>query len=222
MVPFDQIFDAVKSGRAEAGLIIHEGQLTYAKVGLHKNCRPRRMVEGRETGLPLPLGGNVVRKDIPARDAARYRRDHARKHRLRLGASRTRRCITRCPTPATWTADLADKFIGMYVNDYTSRLRRKGTRGDQSEFLEAARRKELLDHHSGGGIRRIIAGLLLRLFLRRLVRLLDVTVLTRLNSFWNPFTKSWVPYSKRTMKQNVKNTNRREPKSAAEQRHGRG
>src|SRR4029453_19565958 len=64
VVPFDKIFDAVVSGRADAGLIIHEGQLTYARSGFEK-----MVVLGewgkRRLGLPLPLGGNVVRKDIP-------------------------------------------------------------------------------------------------------------------------------------------------------------
>src|ERR1044071_4088325 len=64
VVPFDQIFDAVKSGRADAGLIIHEGQLTYARAGFQKVIDLGEWWM-QETGLPLPLGGNVVRKDIP-------------------------------------------------------------------------------------------------------------------------------------------------------------
>src|SRR5690349_12537077 len=65
VVPFDQIFDTVKNGRADAGLIIHEGQLTYAKSGFEKIVDLGEWWK-RKTGLPLPLGGNVVRKDIPA------------------------------------------------------------------------------------------------------------------------------------------------------------
>ncbi len=64
VVPFDQIFDAVKSGRAAAGLIIHEGQLTYARSGFTKVVDLGEWWK-REIGLPLPLGGNVLRKDIP-------------------------------------------------------------------------------------------------------------------------------------------------------------
>src|SRR6266478_7113799 len=64
VVPFDKIFDAVKSGRADAGLIIHEGQLTYQQTGFEKIVDLGEWWK-RETGLPLPLGGNVVRKDIP-------------------------------------------------------------------------------------------------------------------------------------------------------------
>src|SRR5436189_3165574 len=64
VVPFDKIFDAVKSGRADAGLIIHEGQLTYAQSGFEKIVDLGDWWK-HQTGLPLPLGGNVVRKDIP-------------------------------------------------------------------------------------------------------------------------------------------------------------
>src|ERR1051326_8432211 len=63
VVPFDQIFEAVKTGRADAGLIIHEGQLTYARAGFNKVVDLGEWWK-RETGLPLPLGGNVLRKDI--------------------------------------------------------------------------------------------------------------------------------------------------------------
>ncbi|MFL6541053.1 MAG: MqnA/MqnD/SBP family protein, partial [Chthoniobacterales bacterium] len=64
VVPFDQIFDAVKTGRADAGLIIHEGQLTYEKSGFIKVVDLGEWWKN-DTGLPLPLGGNVLRKDIP-------------------------------------------------------------------------------------------------------------------------------------------------------------
>src|SRR5205823_9066320 len=66
VVPFDQIFEAVKNGRADAGLIIHEGQLTYARSGFQKVTDLGERCKN-ETGLPLPLGGNVLRKDIPPR-----------------------------------------------------------------------------------------------------------------------------------------------------------
>src|SRR5206468_3295021 len=64
VVPFDRIFDAVETGHADAGLIIHEGQLTYARSGFEKIVDLGEWWK-RQTGLPLPLGGNVVRKDIP-------------------------------------------------------------------------------------------------------------------------------------------------------------
>src|SRR6266700_3403721 len=64
VVPFDQIFETVKTGRADAGLIIHEEQLTYARSGFQKILDLGEWWKS-ETGLPLPLGGNVLRKDIP-------------------------------------------------------------------------------------------------------------------------------------------------------------
>src|SRR4029077_16654836 len=64
VVAFDQIFDALRSGQADLGLIIHEGQLTYAKSGFEKIVDLGKWWKA-QTGLPLPLGGNVVRKDIP-------------------------------------------------------------------------------------------------------------------------------------------------------------
>src|SRR5438093_459311 len=65
VVPFDQIFEAINNGHANAGLIIHEGQLTYAKSGFEKIVDLGEWWK-TETELPLPLGGNVIRKDIPA------------------------------------------------------------------------------------------------------------------------------------------------------------
>ena len=87
VVPFDQIFDAVKSGRAAAGLIIHEGQLTYAAAGFNKLLDLGEWWK-EKSSLPLPLGGNVVRKDLPLGGAARSFADHPREHRLRAGSSR--------------------------------------------------------------------------------------------------------------------------------------
>lgn len=117
VVPFDQIFAAVKSGKAAAGLIIHEGQLTYAKSGFTKIVDLGEWWK-RETALPLPLGGNVLRKDIapPVQrdlleimresiDFGLTHRDEAVKHSM--------------PYARDMDANLAGKFIGMYVNDYT-------------------------------------------------------------------------------------------------------
>jgi 1,4-dihydroxy-6-naphthoate synthase len=117
VVPFDQIFDAVKAGKADAGLIIHEGQLTYAHAGFTKILDLGEWWK-RETGLPLPLGGNVLRKDIPPevqrdllaimRESIDYglaHRDEAVRHSM--------------PYARDMDSQLAGKFIGMYVNDFT-------------------------------------------------------------------------------------------------------
>jgi 1,4-dihydroxy-6-naphthoate synthase len=141
VVPFDQIFDAVKDKRADAGLIIHEGQLTYAHSGFTKIVDLGEWWK-RETGLPLPLGGNVLRKDIPAatqrdlvqiiRESIDYglaHRDEAVRHSL--------------PYARDMNADLASKFIGMYVNDYTR---------DYGETGREAIRRFLGDAHRAGYI----------------------------------------------------------------------
>ena len=142
VVPFDQIFDAVKSGRADAGLIIHEGQLTYAKSGFTKVVDLGEWWK-RETGLPLPLGGNVLRKDIPPevrRDLLRIMResiDYALAHR-EAAVSHS------MPYARDMDAPLASQFIGMYVNDYT---RDYGDTGREAirQFLGAAKARGYIE-----------------------------------------------------------------------------
>jgi 1,4-dihydroxy-6-naphthoate synthase len=125
VVPFDQIFATVRSGRAEVGLIIHEGQLTYQNEGLQV-CEDLGIWWGRENeGLPLPLGGNVIHKRFtpPTRKAVsdvltasiQYSLDHrpeAVQHALQYARDMGR--------------DLADKFVGMYVNHWTLDYGEKG------------------------------------------------------------------------------------------------
>jgi 1,4-dihydroxy-6-naphthoate synthase len=118
VVPFDQIFKAVREGQAEVGLIIHEGQLTYQNEGLVV-CEDLGVWWGRENdGLPLPLGGNVIHKRFaPAvrrqisdilTASIQFSLDHrpdAVQHALQYARDMGR--------------DLADKFVGMYVNHWT-------------------------------------------------------------------------------------------------------
>jgi 1,4-dihydroxy-6-naphthoate synthase len=138
VVPFDGIFAAVKSGQADAGLIIHEGQLTYEQSGFQKIIDLGEWWK-RETNLPLPLGGNVLRKDIgsPDREAISQvvresiefgltHRDEAVRHSL--------------PYARDMNADLAGQFIGMYVNDYTRDYGPTG-RAAITRFLEAAEQR---------------------------------------------------------------------------------
>jgi len=116
-VPFDRIIDEVRSGRADAGLLIHEGQLTYAAEGLAK------VVDLGEwwlldTGLPLPLGANVARRDLGAStlfdvsdvlresiQAGLDNREEAMEHALQFGRG--------------LDSELADRFVAMYVNELT-------------------------------------------------------------------------------------------------------
>jgi len=117
VVPFDQIPDAVLAGRVDAGLIIHEGQVTYRNQGLHKVVDLGEWWKG-ETGLPLPLGGNVIRKDLGPdlmrrvsrllRDSIQYGLAHradALAHAMQYGRD--------------LDTSLADRFVGMYVNHWT-------------------------------------------------------------------------------------------------------
>ncbi len=137
VVPFDQIFEAVKNGRATAGLIIHEGQLTYARSGFTKVIDLGEWWK-RETGLPLPLGGNVLRKDIapPVRhdllEIMRESIDYGLSHR----AEAVRHSM---PYARDMDTVLAGEFIGMYVNHYTRDFGEAG-RAAIREFLARAER----------------------------------------------------------------------------------
>lgn len=117
VVMFDEIPQYVKDGKADAGLIIHEGQLTFATFGLHLVV-DMGLWWHRKTALPLPLGGNCIRKDLGQRvmqevtdilkRSIQYSLDHraeAVDYALQYGRDLDR--------------DLADKFVGMYVNDWT-------------------------------------------------------------------------------------------------------
>lgn len=143
VVPFDQIFETVKSGGADAGLIIHEGQLTYERAGFTKIIDLGEWWK-RDTGLPLPLGGNVLRKDIAPpiqRDLLAIMResiDYGLKHRDEA----VRHSM---PYARDMDAQLAGKFIGMYVNDYTrdygqegrEAIRRFLTRAKDAGYIES-------------------------------------------------------------------------------------
>jgi len=117
VVPFDQIIPQVLDGKYEAGLIIHEGQLTYDKSGLHRIVDLGRWWQ-KVTGLPLPLGGNVIRRALgpqlmatvtqALRESIQYALDH-REEALAYAMQFARDLDS--PT--------ADKFVGMYVNERT-------------------------------------------------------------------------------------------------------
>jgi 5,8-dihydroxy-2-naphthoate synthase len=136
VVPFDKIFDVVDSGRADAGLIIHEGQLTYARAGFEKIVDLGEWWK-HKTGLPLPLGGNVVRKDIPLP----VRRDISQIIRESIDYGLTHRDEAVAYSLAyarDMNSQLASKFIGMYVNEFTR---------DYGEIGRAAIRKFLTNAH---------------------------------------------------------------------------
>ncbi len=144
VVPFDQIFAAVRSGKAEVGLIIHEGQLTYRNEGLHV-CEDLGVWWGRENnGLPLPLGGNVIHKRFAPEtrrliskiltDSIQFSLDHrpeAVKHSLQFARD--------------MGIELADKFVGMYVNHWTLDYGEKG-RESIRRFLGRAFEQGIIPH----------------------------------------------------------------------------
>jgi len=141
VVRFDQIFDAVKSGRVDAGLIIHEGQLTYAQSGFDKIVDLGEWWK-RETGLPLPLGGNVVRKDIPP--AVRHDLSEIIRESIDYGLAHRDEAVRHSLAYARYmSAKLTGQFIGMYVNEFTR---------DYGEAGRAAIRKFLTDAHDKGYI----------------------------------------------------------------------
>ncbi len=142
VVPFDQIFAAVRSGQAEVGLIIHEGQLTYRNEGLEV-CTDLGVWWGEQNqGLPLPLGGNVIHKrfDPATRKAIsdvlgasiRFSLEHrpeAVQHALHYARDMGR--------------ELADQFVGMYVNHWTLDYGEKG-RESIRRFLSQAHQRGLI------------------------------------------------------------------------------
>ncbi len=142
VVPFDEIFQTVKAGTAAAGLIIHEGQLTYARSGFTKIVDLGEWWK-RETNLPLPLGGNVLRKDI----AAPVRRDLLAilQESIEYGLAHREAAVSHSmPYARDMDASLASQFIGMYVNDYTLDYGETG-RAAIREFLGQAQARGYLD-----------------------------------------------------------------------------
>lgn len=117
VIPFDEIIHAVASGRFEAGLIIHEGQLTFQNQGLHLVVDLGVWWQ-EKTGLPLPLGGNVVRRDLGPELIARI--SDLLRQSIRYSLDHRREALTHALQYARdMDIDLADKFVGMYVNDWT-------------------------------------------------------------------------------------------------------
>ena len=116
-VPFDQIIGEVASGRADAGLLIHEGQLTYEAEGLTKVLDLGEWWL-LETGLPLPLGANVARRDLG--EEALHELSAVLAESIRVGlANRSEAMRYALQFGRGLDEDLADRFVGMYVNELT-------------------------------------------------------------------------------------------------------
>lgn len=142
IMDFDKILEAVKDGKVDAGLIIHEGQLTYKDMGLHKFLDLGEWWY-QETGLPIPLGGNAIRKDLGKEDMkkvsslvkqsivyAMEHEDKALEYSIKYGRDLNQ--------------DQNRKFVRMYVNDYTVDYGDDGRKAIKT-LLEKAYEKGLID-----------------------------------------------------------------------------
>jgi 1,4-dihydroxy-6-naphthoate synthase len=141
VVPFDEIIPKVAAGQFEAGLIIHEGQLTFQNQGLHLVVDLGVWWQER-TGLPLPLGGNVVRKDLGKATMEEISR--LLKLSIEYGLKHRKEALGHALQYARdMGEDLADRFVGMYVNDWTLDY---GPRGREAirKLLEEAHRAGII------------------------------------------------------------------------------
>jgi 1,4-dihydroxy-6-naphthoate synthase len=136
VIPFDQIMDRVKEGEVDAGLLIHEGQLTYASHQLHKIVDFGEWWDQQTDGLPLPLGGNVIRRDLGKEDISEISR--LLKESIRYGLENRNAALEYA---MQFARDLdtatADRFVGMYVNERTLDYGPDGRRAVQLLFDRA-------------------------------------------------------------------------------------
>jgi len=127
--PFDAILEGVRDGELEAGVLIHEGQLTFGEEGLTEVVDLGRWWKG-ETGLPLPLGGNVVRRDLGNDRISRISRALSRS--IEYGLAHREDALAHAMRYARGLdAGKADRFVGMYVNEWTRGYGPEGRRAVQ-------------------------------------------------------------------------------------------
>jgi len=126
VIPFDQIMDAVEQGSVDAGLLIHEGQLTFSSRGLHKILDLGAWWKS-ETGLPLPLGGNAIRKSLGPELISNVSR--LLKASIEYGLANRAIAVRHAMAYGRGMQEnLTDQFVGMYVNDYTIDYGERGRR----------------------------------------------------------------------------------------------
>jgi 1,4-dihydroxy-6-naphthoate synthase len=129
-MPFDRIQEAVASGEVEAGLLIHEGQLTFGEDGLTEIVDLGRWWKD-ETGLPLPLGGNVVRRDLGPERIGRISRALSRS--IEYGLAHRADALDHAMKYARGLPrEKADRFVGMYVNEWTQDYGEAGRKAVQT------------------------------------------------------------------------------------------
>ncbi len=139
VVPFDAILDHVAAGRADVGLVIHEGQLTYGAQGLHKILDLGVWWAGRTGGLPLPLGGNGVRKDLGAGTMRALTR--VLKRSIAYGLEHRKEALTYAlDFGRGLDRRMADTFVGMYVNELTLDYGERGREAIRRFLAEGSER----------------------------------------------------------------------------------
>jgi 1,4-dihydroxy-6-naphthoate synthase len=141
VVPFDKILEEVHRGRYDAGLLIHEGQLTYRELGLHKVVDLGEWWR-KETGLPLPLGGNVIKRDLGKEMMVRVAQDI--KKSIQYGLDHREEAMSYAlQFSRGLDTHKVDRFIGMYVNELTLDY---GIEGKQAvrKLLQEAHKKKII------------------------------------------------------------------------------
>jgi 1,4-dihydroxy-6-naphthoate synthase len=139
VVPFDQILDEVQKGKYDAGLLIHEGQLTYRDLGLHKVVDLGEWWL-KETGLPLPLGGNVIKRDLGKRMMERIARDIRKS--IEYGLEHREEAMSYAiQFSRGLDTQRVDRFIGMYVNELTVDYGSEGKQAVKKLLSEAYKKK---------------------------------------------------------------------------------
>jgi 1,4-dihydroxy-6-naphthoate synthase len=139
VVPFDKILDEVQKGKYDAGLLIHEGQLTYREMGLHKVIDLGQWWL-KQTGLPLPLGGNVIRRDLGSKLMERIGLDIRKSIQYGLD-HRDEAMDYAIQFSRGLDIQRIDRFIGMYVNDLTLDYGTEGKQAVRKLFAEAFKKK---------------------------------------------------------------------------------
>jgi 1,4-dihydroxy-6-naphthoate synthase len=127
VVPFDQIIDAVQSGKADAGLLIHEGQLFYKQLGLDKVLDLGEWWHER-TGLPLPMGGNAIRRDLGP-ELMKQVSKHLHRSIQYSMENREDALAYAMQFARDMSPDVADRFVAMWVNDLTLDYGERGREG---------------------------------------------------------------------------------------------
>jgi 1,4-dihydroxy-6-naphthoate synthase len=139
VVPFDKILDEVQKGNYDAGLLIHEGQLTYREMGLHKVIDLGQWWL-KQTGLPLPLGGNVIKRSLGTKLMERVAQDIRNSIQYGLDHREEAMAYAIQFSRGLDTQDV-DKFIGMYVNELTLDYGSEGRQAVRKLLQEAYKKK---------------------------------------------------------------------------------